>query len=72
MIGKNLLFEAITDEAVEAFARCARDCRDIRMVFATEEELNTFWLNYRPDTPMPRATTSPSWRRRTCSARSPS
>jgi len=55
MIGKNLLFEAITDEAVEAFARCARDCRDIRMVFATEEELNTFWLNYRPDTPMPRA-----------------
>lgn len=53
MIGRNLLFEARTDEAIAAFARCARDCPDVRMVFAKEDELNTFWRHYRGEAPMP-------------------
>lgn len=53
MIGRNLLFEACTDESIAAFARCARDCTDVRMVFAEEEKLSTFWRHYRGEAPMP-------------------
>jgi hypothetical protein len=54
MIGRNLLFEAATDEAIEAFAKCARNCPDVRMVFAEEEKLRTFWSHYQGDAPMPK------------------
>ncbi len=56
LIGRNLLFEADTDEAIEAFASRARDCPDVRMVFAEEEKLNIFWSHYRGEMPMPRMT----------------
>lgn len=54
MIGRNLLFEASTDEAIAALAKCARNCTDVRMVFAEEDKLNTFWSHYRGEDPMPR------------------
>ncbi len=53
LIGRNLLFEASTDEAVAAFARCARDHSDIRMVFAEEERLVRFWQGFRGEMAMP-------------------
>ena len=54
MIGRKLLFEAATEEAIIAFARCARDPHhDIRMIFAEEEKLKTFWRYYREETQMP-------------------
>ena len=54
MIGRNLLFETCTDEAIAAFARCARNCTDIRMIFAEDEKLKTFWRHYGGKAPMPR------------------
>ena len=53
MIGKNLLFEASSDDAITAFAKCARECPDVRMLFAQEEELVKFWPHFRSETPMP-------------------
>lgn len=54
MIGKNLLFEASSDEAITAFAKCARESPDVRMLFAQEEELVKFWPYFRGGTPMPK------------------
>ena len=56
MIGLNLLFEADTDEAIEAFARCAQDCPDVRMIFAEEEKLAVFWRHYRGTASIPQMT----------------
>ncbi len=53
MIGRNLLFEAFTDEAIEAFAKCARECPEVRMLFAEEKKLVKFWRHFRGETPMP-------------------
>lgn len=53
MIGRNLLFEASSHEAINAFAVSARD-HDVKMIFAEEEKIKTFWRNYRPETPMPK------------------
>lgn len=52
MIGRNLLFEASSKEAIDAFAVCAKD-HDVKMIFAEEEKLKTFWRTYRPETPIP-------------------
>lgn len=56
MIGRNLLFEANTEDAVIAFATCARECPDIRMIFAEEEKLKTFWRWFRPEAVLPEPT----------------
>lgn len=53
MIGRNLFFEADTDDAVTAFARCAREYTDVRMVCAEEEKLVRFWSHFRAETPIP-------------------
>lgn len=53
MIGRNLLFEASSDEAIRAFAKAARDCPDVRMLFAEEENLVKFWPYFRSESPMP-------------------
>lgn len=53
LIGKNLLFEASSDEAITAFAKAARECPDVRMLFAEEEKLIKFWPHFRSETPMP-------------------
>ena len=53
LIGRNTLFEVRTDEAIIAFAKCARLFPDIRMVLAQEEELTTFWHDYDGAAPMP-------------------
>ena len=53
IIGRNLLFEASSQEAISAFAVCARDYHDVRMIFAEDEKLKIFWRHYRPETPMP-------------------
>ncbi|MBK7393872.1 MAG: GNAT family N-acetyltransferase [Chloracidobacterium sp.] len=57
IIGPNLLFEATTDDAVGAFAQCARECPDVRMIFAKKEELDIFWRHYRPEVEMPEPST---------------
>lgn len=54
MIGRNLLFEASSDEAITAFAKAARECPEVRMLFAQEEELVKFWPHFRSGTPMPK------------------
>lgn len=56
MIGRNLLFEAHTDEAIAALAIQARECPDVRMIFAEEEKLRSFWRWYKPDAVMPEPT----------------
>ena len=53
MVGTNLLVEARTEEALEAFAICARDCPDVRMIFAEEEKLLAFWRHFSNGSPMP-------------------
>ncbi len=53
MIGRNLLFEAFTEKAIEVFAKCARENPDVRMLFAEEEKLAIFWRHFRGETPMP-------------------
>jgi len=55
MIGKNLLFEASSDDAITAFAKCARECAEVRMLFAQEHELVKFWSHFRSGVPMPTA-----------------
>jgi len=54
LIGRNTLFEAHKDEAIIAFARSARLCPELRMVFAEEEKLSKFWYHYGGVGPMPR------------------
>ena len=54
LIGKYVLFEARGDDAIIAFARRARACPDVRMMFAQENELNAFWHYYDGIAPMPR------------------
>lgn len=54
MIGRNLLFEASTEDAVVAFARCARKVPDVRMIFAEEDKLSTFWTHLRGKSSMPK------------------
>lgn len=54
MIGRNLLFEASTEDAVAAFARCARKVPDIRAIFAKEDELSTFWKHFRGESSVPK------------------
>ena len=53
IIGRKTLFEVRTDQAIIAFARCAKMCPDIRMLFAEESELVVFWLHYDGLAPMP-------------------
>lgn len=53
LIGRNLLFEAATQDAINAFAVCARDHNDIGMIFAEEEKLKIFWRHFRPEVSMP-------------------
>lgn len=55
LIGRNLLFDAATDEATAALAACARDCSDVKMIFAEEEKLTAFWRHYRGEAAMPKA-----------------
>ena len=53
IIGRKTLFEVRTDQAIIAFARCAKMCPDIRMVFAEDSELVLFWRHYGGVEPMP-------------------
>lgn len=56
LIGKVLLFEADSDESIGSFARCASECSDVRVVFAEEEKLRTFWRTFKPEAEMPEPT----------------
>lgn len=58
LVGRNTLFEARTDEAIKAFAKCVRLCPDVRMVFAEEAKLSKFWRHYAGAGQTPRSSCS--------------
>jgi len=43
LIGRNTIFDARTDAALKALAKCARGCTDVRMMFAETSRLLEFW-----------------------------
>ncbi|CAN5353254.1 hypothetical protein BH20ACI2_BH20ACI2_15720 [soil metagenome] len=56
LIGRHTILEARTDTAIYAFARCARRCPDVRMVFAEKRDLTTFWRYYGKSNTRPNVT----------------
>lgn len=53
-IGAKILFHAVSEDAVTAFAKLARESSDVSMIFAKMEDLRTFWLQFRPEAKMPK------------------
>ncbi|MFP5261767.1 MAG: GNAT family N-acetyltransferase [Blastocatellia bacterium] len=46
LIGHFVLFEALGDAAIAAFARLAQDCRGLNMLLGEEAKVQTFWRYY--------------------------
>lgn len=54
LVGKNTIFEAADSDAAMAFAECARECADVRMIFSEEKRLIELWRHYGAGAPMPK------------------
>jgi hypothetical protein len=54
LIGHVTLFEARTDEALEAFAQLARSCPQVSILVGEQEKLERFWDKFASRTQVPR------------------